>query len=291
MLSSCPDVAVLATTRERLAVRGEQVHTLAPLVLTDDSVDLFVERARDRGHLVDDVDRGVLTEICRRLDGMPLAIELAAALINLLTVEEILEGLETQLASLRRRDGDATERQRTLRGLLDWSYQLLDPREQAVFRRISVFVGSFDLRAAAAAVAFDGIDEHDVPDLVWSLVDKSLVSTERREGSSRYRLLETVRAIATVYCADVGEAAAVRCRLGEWYIHELPWVDVGNRAWRARLALEQETMRSIAQWLVEASDRVEGGDVDLGLELGRYSVELTLVVAAPAGGRVPPSAD
>ena len=79
VLSSCPDVAVLVTTRERLAVRGEWVHTLAPLVLTDDSVDLFVERARDRGHLVDDGDRGVVTEICRRLDGMPLAIELAAA--------------------------------------------------------------------------------------------------------------------------------------------------------------------------------------------------------------------
>ncbi len=163
VLSSCPDVALLATSRERLAVRGEHVHTLAPLPVADECIDLFAARARERGSALDiDEDREALTEICRRLDGMPLAIELAAARSNVLTAGRSCTGSRR---SWRRCDA-ATATSPNASGRFGVSSTgataCSTPDERAVFRRVSVFVGSFDLRAAAAAAGFGGIDEQEV---------------------------------------------------------------------------------------------------------------------------------
>jgi predicted ATPase len=269
VLSECPSAGLLATSRERLGVPGEHAYVLSPLPVSKDCVDLFLDRARarDASVVVGDEDGALVLEICRRLDGMPLAIELAAARANVLSAHEILDGIRVRPAALGRRDDALVVRQRTLRGLIDWSYALLDPAEQSVFRRVSVFVGSFGLTTAAAAVDDEEIATEDVAEVVWSLVDKSLVHVEQREGSTRYRLLETVRAVAAVYHEAAGEAATTRVRLGEFYLTSFPYDMRGNRAWRARLALEHATM-------VELAERVlADGELELGHALARLWFE------------------
>lgn len=270
VLAGCPETALLATSRERLGVGGEHTFAVAPLPLNQDCVDLFVDRARRRDsslHLDDD-DRAVALEICRRLDGLPLAIELAAARANVLTPAEILAGLEGRLASLRRRDDASVERQRTLRALLDWSYDLLDPTERAVFRGLGVFVGSFDIATATAAVGHGEVHLDDVADVIWGLVDKSLVNIERREGSTRYRLLETINAVATEYSAEAGDAAATRTALGEHYFADFPFEDRGTPEWLARMALEQATLVGLVDPLID------NGEVELAHALARVGLDL-----------------
>ena len=266
MLTECPTAGVLATSRERLGVPGEHAYVLSPLPLSGDCVDLFLDRARARGAsvVVGDDDRSVLLEICRRLDGMPLAIELAAARANVLSAKEILDGIRARPAALGRRDDALVVRQRTLRGLIDWSYRLLDPEEQSVFRRVSVFVGSFGLTTAAAAVEDEEIATEDVADVVWSLVDKSLVHVEQREGATRYRLLETVRSVAAVYHEAAGEAAVTRVRLGAFYLASFPFDTRGNREWRARLAVEHATILELAEQVL-ADGELELGHALAGL--------------------------
>jgi predicted ATPase len=270
VLADCPGTAFLATSRERLGIGGEHSVVVEPLPLTDECIDLFVDRAtgRDGSFHVDGGDRAVMLDICRRLDGMPLGIELAAARANVLSPAEILESLGHRLASLGRRDDVLTARQRTLRGLLDWSYDLLDTPEQAVFRRLSVFTGTFDLATAAAAVGHGEVDGDDVAEIVWSLVDKSLVSVERTEGSTRYRLLETIRAVTTEYSDSAGDAAPTRRALGERYLADFPLDSNGNREWRARLALEQRTVIELIDPLIA------DGVIELAHALARLGVSL-----------------
>ena len=272
MLADCPADGLLATSRERLGVAGEHTFVVSPLPLTEDCVDLFVDRAqqRDSALRLDEADRRVALEICRRLDGLPLAIELAAARSNVLTPAEILDSLGNRLAALRRRDDAVAVRQRTLRALIDWSYDLLDPIEQAVFRRLSVFVGSFDLATAAAAVAHGDVESDDVAEVVWSLVDKSLLTVERHEGSTRYRMLETINAVAAEYSADAGDAGATRAALGERYLADFPLADNGSPHWRARLALEQATLVHLVDPLVD------DGEVELAHALARVGVDLDI---------------
>ena len=268
VLAGATDTAVLATSRTRLGVPGEHTMLVTPLPVSLECVDLFVDRARRQGTGAPAAeDHAVVLEICRRLDGMPLAIELAAARSNVLTPGEILDSIRDRLASLRRRDDAVHERQRTLQGLIDWSYELLDPMDQAVFRRLSVFVGSFDLATAVAAVSHDGVDADDVTEIVWSLTDKSLVNVERREGSTRYRLLETIRAVAGGYCEDAGDAVSTRAALGERYLAVFPFADRGNRTWRARLRLEQATLVQLIDHLID------DGAVEVGHALARLNLE------------------
>jgi len=268
VLADCPGTALLATSRERLGIGGEHTVVVRPLPLADECIDLFLDRAkgRDISFHVDGGDRAVLLDICRRLDGMPLGIELAAARANVLSPTEILDRLHDRLASLQRRDDAVVERQRALKSLLDWSYDLLSPAERAVFRRLSVFVGSFDLRTAAAAVGHGQVDPDDVPEVVWSLADKSLVYVELREGSTRYRLLETIGSVAAVYSESAGDAAATRRALGERYLADFPLGGKGNRTWRARLALEQSTVLQLVDLLLI------DGEIELAHALARLGV-------------------
>ena len=259
--AACPGIAILATSRQPLALAGEELWRIGPLPSDAASLQLFVDRARS--HLPDFAptpeDERVLTEICGHLDGMPLAIELAAARLTVLAPAEILEGLRHRFQLLRGRDPSAPARQRTMQGLLDWDYELLGAPEQAALARLSVFAGSFNLRAASAAVGHGAVDVDDVPDLVWSLSDKSLVSVERTAGSTRYRLLETVRAYGADKLDESGEGQATRSALAEHYLDSFPPRMRGQRDWINGIALELDTMVGLVGALAqEAPDQAYG---------------------------------
>ena len=192
VLASCPDVVVLATSRERLGIAGERVVPLSPLGLTrsadggdeSEAARLFTDRAGRA-----DADPAVVAEICRRVDGMPLAIELAAARSSSLGLDGLLAGLDDHLRMLSG-SSPTGDRHGSLRTVIDWSHQLLDDAERAAFRRLGVFVGAFDL-AAAAAVAAHG-DAATASDLIGRLADKSLLTHVRTPSGSRWQMLDTV---------------------------------------------------------------------------------------------------
>ena len=219
LLASCPGVTVLATSRERLAAGGERTVPVKPLSLPDDPEEaaesdataLFIDRARA---VAPDfaADRAAVGELCARLDGMPLAIELAAARSASLGLAGLRSGLDDRLRLLAGGRGyDA--RHRSLRAVIAWSHEMLDDDERAVFRRLSVFVGGFDL-AAASAIASDG-DAAALADLVGRLADKSLLASANGQGG-RWRMLETVRAYALEQLAASGEEAATGERHLRW---------------------------------------------------------------------------
>ena len=217
LLGASPTVTVLATSREGLAVAGERLIAVPGLDGSGGdaaAVALFVDRARnvDSGFRLGAHDVAIVAEICRRLDGLPLAIELAAARVNVLPAAELLKRLDERFdvltGSRRRRSRD---RQRTLRETVDWSYELLDDEEQRAFERLSVFAGSFGLDGAEAAL--DAMSGADVLDLVEALVSKSLLVPVDIDGLHRYRYLETIRSYAEGRLEARGSTAEVADRL------------------------------------------------------------------------------
>ncbi|MEW5809903.1 MAG: LuxR C-terminal-related transcriptional regulator [Actinomycetota bacterium] len=214
LLGACPRLVMLTTSRESLGVTGEVIRRVPPLSLTGEAVELFVDRARrvrpDLSLNAEEV--ATITDICHRLDGMPLAIELAAARSRSLSLTEIAGGLHDRFRLLTGGARTAVRRQQTMRASVEWSYTLLTESEQTLFRRFSVFVGGCDLAAAEAVVSATDIDRWQVLDLITLLVDKSLVQTEDRAGTTRYRMLETVRQFASERLAEGGDADTVRGR-------------------------------------------------------------------------------
>ncbi|MCV7358607.1 ATP-binding protein [Mycolicibacterium fluoranthenivorans] len=207
ILRSCPNVTVLATSREPLAVGGEQVWRVPSMSLDDDAVALFTERAqRARAEFVLDTHATeVVREICRRLDGMPLAIELAASRVRALTLDEIIGSLHDRFRLLTGGCRTVARRQQTLKACIDWSYTLLNEHEKAVLRRVSVVPGGFDMHTARTVAVGGDVCAFQVVDLLMSLVDKSLLSAETRCGRTRYRLSETMRQYARDRHAETGE--------------------------------------------------------------------------------------
>jgi predicted ATPase/DNA-binding XRE family transcriptional regulator len=208
LLRACPNLTVLATSREPLDVAGETIWPVPPLGIEDprdaplaalaraDAVRLFVDRARAvRPDFTLTVETApMIARICRRLDGLPLAIELAAARVNVLAPKQIAARLDDRFRLLTGGHRAAPRHHQTLRGLFDWSYDLLSPSERALFRRLSVFSGGWTIEAAEAVCAGSGVDPSDVLDVLASLVTKSLVlAQEEPDGAVRYRLLETLR--------------------------------------------------------------------------------------------------
>ncbi|WHM35603.1 BTAD domain-containing putative transcriptional regulator [Streptomyces sp. BPTC-684] len=217
LLTGCPGVTVLATSREPLGVPGERVRGVGPLPL-DTALRLFGERgaAARAGFSVSD-DPEAAAEVCRRLDGLPLALELAAARLRMLTPRQLADRLDDRFRLLG--DGARTSRtlrprQQTLRAVVDWSWELLDARERALLRRLAVFSGGFALPEAEAVCADPADPAHpaDVLGLLASLVDKSLVVAAPDGGAMRYRLLETVAEYAAERLAESGERTAVELR-------------------------------------------------------------------------------
>jgi predicted ATPase/class 3 adenylate cyclase len=278
LLRAGPGVRILATSRESLSLPGEQIWRVPSLSLPDqgasldvvmasESARLFLERARAvRADLVvSDEDMAVLAEIVSRLDGIPLALELAAARADMLSLTQIAIRLDDRFGLLSRGPRTAQPRQQTLVGAIDWSYGLLSDLERAVFRRLSIFAGGFSLEAAEAVTTGPGLDPGDILDLVANLAAKSLVVVTGQGNSQRYRLLETIRA----YAADkvsAGEQAELRGRHLAWFLDLAEMAEpqlAGPGRGRLMLSLEadQENFRRALDHSVET------GAVDHGLRL------------------------
>ena len=267
LLKGCPIVRILATSREALGVPGEQAWLVPPLslpgrmslteVLDSEAGRLFVERARAAlpSFVVDDANAPAVSQICRRLDGIPLAIELAAARVRVLAPRQIAARLDDAFTLLTTSGRATVQRHRTLRGTIDWSHALLTPAEAELFRRLSVFAGTFSLDAVEAICEGD-----DVLDVLSSLVDKSLVVMEAAGGEARYRLLETLRQYAQERLAAANELAATR------HCHALFFTELvaarerdtfggaSEPDWSARLVAEEGNLRAAADWAAETGD-------------------------------------
>jgi predicted ATPase/class 3 adenylate cyclase/DNA-binding NarL/FixJ family response regulator len=220
LLGGARGLSVLATSREPIGVSGEATWRVPSLSLADEAIELFADRARlaQAGFTVTDDNSAAVADICGRLDGMPLAIELAAARVRALSLAEILEGLRDRFRLLTGGARTAVRRQQTLRASVDWSHALLSEPERVVFRRLAVFLGGFGLDAAQAVAGAD-MQRFQVLDLLTLLVDKSLVVTDNTTGgATRYRLLETVRQYAAEKLGESGEADAVRSRHRDHYM-------------------------------------------------------------------------
>jgi predicted ATPase/DNA-binding CsgD family transcriptional regulator len=217
LLASCPELKIIATSRQPLGAPDEQLFRVGGLPVDsrqEGAIDLFLTRARRHLPTLGDDDRTLthVATICRHLDGMPLAIELAAARVPMMTVAEIAARLATDNRLLVGRASGIPARQRSLERALAWSYRLLTPSQQSVFRRLSVFRGSFSLEAAEVVAAGDDIEHQEVLDAIAGLVDQSLVDAVQTADQTRYRLLVTVSQYAAARLTENGEAEATRQR-------------------------------------------------------------------------------
>ena len=232
LLRSCPGVRLLATSRETLGVSGETVWTLPPMPVPSvdidpdpdhlgaiESIRLFIDRARlaDREFSLNKDNAAACAEICRRLDGVPLAIELAAARVSALSPHQIAERFDDRFALLVKGTRTALPRQQTLRATIDWSYELLTPEEQRMFRCLSVFRGGFTLDAVRALWSDEDKRDQDALELLTHLVDKSLVAITSRAEARRFGLLETLRQYAWERLESAGETEATLAKHRQWF--------------------------------------------------------------------------
>jgi predicted ATPase/class 3 adenylate cyclase len=272
-LAAAPNLTVLATSREGIGAPGEQLMPLRTLDVGGDArsspgehqaeaVVLFADRARavTPDFVVDDGNRAAIGEICRRLDGLPLAIELAAARVGAFAPAEIEELLDERFRLLTGSAHRAVDRHQTLRSAIDWSYSLLDTRERTVFDRLAVFVGGFDAAAARAVVAGDGVDAFDVVDALGELVAKSMVTVDRTEHDrTRYVLLETLRAYALESLDAQHNADSWRRRHAEFFadyavVLGRGLVSATEIPTRHRAAFDLDNFRTAMGWALGRDD-------------------------------------
>ncbi len=222
LLRACPEVHVLATSREGLAVTGEVLWRVPSLRVDEDAaaVELFAERARlvQPGFTITEDNLSTVADLCVRLDGIPLAIELATARLKMMSVEQIAQHLNDRFRLLTGGSRTAVERQRTLRAMMDWSYDLLSPPEQALLRRLSVFYDGFTYEAAEEVCSGEALSRFEVLDLLGRLVEASVVTFDS-DHRPRYRLLETVRQYSLDKLFEAGEADEARLRHAEYFRH------------------------------------------------------------------------
>jgi predicted ATPase len=287
LLTACPHLAILVTSREVLRLSGEQIYPLRPLAVPNlgsssgdgessssladaEAVRLFLDRARSArpGFRPDGRELRAVAEICVRLDGLPLAIELAAAHARLLSPEAIRIRLRQRLPLLTCGPRDLPERQRTLRDAIDWSYGLLDKAEQRLFRRLGVFAGGWTFDLAEAVCGADGELGVNLLEGLRSLADKSLVVARgATAGEPRFGMLETIREFALEQLAAGGELESLRRRHAEALLDLAEAADQALRTaeqgdWLARLELEHDNLRAALAW---SHARPEGAEVALRL--------------------------
>jgi predicted ATPase/class 3 adenylate cyclase/DNA-binding CsgD family transcriptional regulator len=258
VLEACPGLTVMTTSREPIGVDGEVTWRIPSLSLADEAVALFTDRARrvrPDFTAVDD-DAAVVIEICKRLDGMPLAIELAAARVRALSLTEIRDSLHDRFRLLTGGSRRAVRRQQSLSASVDWSHALLTEPERILFRRLSAFMGGFDLAAAQDVCSGDALPHHQILDQLTLLVDKSLVVVaESSGGRTRYRMLETVRQYAMEKLGESGEADTVRDAHRAYFTTVAEQFDVPTPAGFESLLVEAEAdidnLRAAFAWSVE----------------------------------------
>ncbi|MDX1624033.1 MAG: tetratricopeptide repeat protein [Gemmatimonadota bacterium] len=279
LLTRSRGLSILATSREPLEVPGEVVWPVAPLDASE-AVPLFVDRARTNrpGFELTEANASAVAEICRRLDGIPLAIELAAARIRALSPEQIAERLDDRFALLTGGGRTALPHHRTLRAAVDWSHDLLEEPERILFRRLAVFSGGWTLGAAEAVAGDPGngnVAPAEVLDLIARLVDKSLATVEETEEGHRYRFPETLRAYAGERLReDEDDVDAIRRRHRDWFLdlarEAKGGLETADRArWVARLQRETDNLRAAVAWSLDDGRDVEGG-LQLVVALRRF---------------------
>ena len=275
VVHSCPKVKLLVSSRETLGIAGESAYSVPSLSLPDvtkvhtpdslskyEAVRLFSERAvaAKADFKVTDHTAAALASVCHRLDGIPLAIELAAARMRFMTVEELDRKLDDRFRILTGGSRTALPRQRTLQALIDWSFDLLDGSQKALLARLSVFMGGWTLEAAEVVCSGREVETWEILDLLTALVDKSLVITEQHDGTTRYRLLETVRQYAGEKLQESGEVDVVGVKHQRFYLAlaeeaEPKLQGPEQAAWFDRLEIEQDNLRAA----------MEGGAKEAGL--------------------------
>ena len=274
LLRKCPQVRILTTSREGLGVPGETLWRVPSLSLPDtgrlltaedlvlyEAVRLFVDRAvaTTPGFSVTSQNAPAVAQVCQRLDGIPLAIELAAARVKVLAVEQIAARLDDRFRLLTGGSRTLLPRQQTLRATLDWSYRLLSDQERTVLRRLSGFAGGWTLEAAEAVCAGDGIEVSDILDLLTQLVDKSLVVAETQGGEARYRLLETVRQYSRDRLVESGESDRLRSGHLDFFLKQAEAVrDLSGPArdvWPQGMETEHDNIRTALEWSWAKADK------------------------------------
>ena len=260
LLRRCPRLRLLATSREGLRVAGETIWPVPPLA-RDDAVALFVARAEAAGARIDHSEDVVATvaEICVRLDGLPLAIELAAARTRAFPVEQVLSRLNDRFRLLTGGARTALPRQQTLRAVVDWSYNLLFDDEQRVFERLSVFPGGCDLATARVVCADEHLAGPDVEDVVRTLVDKSLVNAVTTAAEVRFSQLQTLAQYGREKLSERGDAARVRDALAAHFAglcagSAAAFIGDEQRSWLTSVAQEQDNIRAALEWAVATDD-------------------------------------
>jgi predicted ATPase len=297
VIRCCPNVRILTTSRQPLGIGGEVLHRVPSLTVPSNAsalrsgdalsfgaIALFVDRAKaaDTRFVLGDDNAPIVADVCRRLDGIPLAIELAAARVKVLSIPNLERRLSDRFKVLTGGSRTAMPRQRTLSALIDWSYDFLAPREQLLFSRVAIFAGGFTLESTTAVCAGESIAESDILDHVSSLADKSLVVADTSGEQERYRLLESTRAYALDKLAASGEREAVALRLAEYFrdkaqAADLRYGSVALASWLASIEVEMDNYRATLEWsLTEGRDAILGGVVAGALARFWLNCELTI---------------
>jgi len=281
LLAEAPGIHVLATSREPLGIIGERIYRVASMALPADErpisaddalgfdgVRFFVTRAEEAASFVlDDHNAGTVVHIARRLDGIPLAIELATARLRAMTVQQLAERLDASFRVLSGGSRTALPRQQTLRALIDWSYQLLSPPERTLFARLSVFAGTWTLEAATAICACSELPPETIEDYVTQLVDKSLVLMEQHGAHNRYRFLQSTREYAREQLSHKGDALEVQACCVTYFRELADRIGAApatrsTRSWLPPALPEWDNFRMVLTWsLLDGGDQVAGAAI------------------------------
>jgi predicted ATPase/class 3 adenylate cyclase len=283
IMRSCPDIRILATSRQALGLDGEVVHRLPSLAVPASAgvsvaeahqfgaIALFVERATaaDTRFILTDDSVPIVADICRRLDGIPLAIELAAARVKVLSIPNLAKRLDDRFKILTGGSRTALPRQKTLTALIDWSYDLLTAKEQSLLARVAIFAGGFGLNAAAAICADNTVDEIEILDLLSSLTDKSLVAADTSGEEERYRLLESTRAYAFAKLQDAGDRERMAASHADYYrrlaeMADQTHVSVPGSLSLAPFEVELDNFRAALEWSITDEKDVPLGAIIAG---------------------------
>ncbi|GGN48883.1 hypothetical protein GCM10011579_002050 [Streptomyces albiflavescens] len=263
LLGRVPELRVLATSRQPLGVPGEHLLTVAPLPLgeRDDAVALFAARATAAvpSFALTDANRASVAAVCARLDGIPLALELAAVRLRGLPLDRLLEGLDSRFDLLVSPARPRLARHQTLRTAIGWSHELCSPLERLLWARLSVFAGGWDVEAAEFVCHGGPLDAEDILGLLASLTEKSIVTREDDGAAVRYRMLDTVRSFGAEWLDGLGEADAVRRRHRDYFRWtarqgEAEWLGPGQRMWAERLSAEHANLRLAMEECLAASE-------------------------------------